>query len=273
MKTKERLVDFAHPTVKETARRLTAGATTDRERLERLFYFVRDEIKFAFPKEGDLVKASETLASGKGQCNTKGVLFLALCRAAGMRARIHFSLIRKEIQRGLFVGLLYRIMPDLISHGWLEVFVEGKWRRIDSYINDEPFYLAGRDELKRRGWDTGFSISCSKGESSTDFDIDRERFVQMDAVVEDQGVWDDPEDYFASGDYKNRPGALKLFLYGLVVGRVNKRVEGLRGRCLSGLSGLPSADGAGMDRIVCDVTDTSARAGKRTPRSRFGRFD
>ncbi len=53
----------------------------------------------------------------------------------------------------------------------------------------------------------------------------------MDAVVEDQGVWADPADYYSTKHYKNRPGRFKLFVYGLLVGRVNKRVESLRQGC------------------------------------------
>jgi len=50
----------------------------------------------------------------------------------------------------------------------------------------------------------------------------------MDAVVEDHGIWDDPSDYYETGLYKNRPNAVTLFLYRLLIGRVNKRVEHMR---------------------------------------------
>jgi hypothetical protein len=38
-------------------------AKDQREKLEKIFYYVRDEILFGLPKKGDLVKASETIAS------------------------------------------------------------------------------------------------------------------------------------------------------------------------------------------------------------------
>lgn len=115
-----RLADDDHPLVRETAERLIRGEEAPRRRLEKLFYYVRDEIRFGFPMDGDLVKASDTIGLGMGQCNTKGALFLALCRASGIPGRMHFSLIKKEIQRGLFTGLGYLLMPPLISHGWLD---------------------------------------------------------------------------------------------------------------------------------------------------------
>lgn len=228
MKSIPRLADDDHPLVRETAERLAGGEESPGWRLEKLFYYVRDGIRFGFPMGGDLVKASDTIRLRMGQCNTKGALFLALCRASGIPGRMHFSLIRKEIQRGLFTGIGYLLMPSLISHSWLEVKIEGKWRRLDSYINDEAFFTAAKLVLKEKGWDTGYSISCANGRCSADFHIDDERFVQMDAVVADQGVWKDPSDYYRTEAYRNRPGYIKLLLYRLMIKKVNNRVELLR---------------------------------------------
>jgi hypothetical protein len=228
MNPDQKLADYDNPLVRETAGRLIGNAATAREKLARLFYYVRDDIKFAFPQEGDLVKASSTIRLGKGQCNTKSTLFVALCKAAAIPSRIHFSLIQKEIQRGLFTGLAYKLMPPLISHSWAEVEIEGKWRRIDSYINDEAFYLAAKSALQKKQWDTGYSVSCPDGACSCDFNLDQEAFVQMGAVVLDHGVWDDPADYYATDHYQNRPGTLKLLLYRFLIGRINKRVESMR---------------------------------------------
>jgi hypothetical protein len=228
MPTSKLLADYEHPLVRETAERLTRDEATIRGKIEKLFYFVRDGIKFAFPADGDLVKASDTIRSGVGQCNTKGTLFLALCKAAGIPARLHFSTIKKDIQHGLFTGLAYRLMPPEISHSWLEVMIDGRWRRLDSYINDEAFYEAGKAALRERGWNTGFSISREGGESSAAFNLDEEKFVQMDAVVGDHGVWDEPSNYYASSAYKNRPGLLRLLVYRALIGSINRRVERLR---------------------------------------------
>jgi hypothetical protein len=224
----QRLADYDHPLVRETAERLTSDAITVREKLDRLFHYVRDDIKFGFTQDGDLAKASTTIRLRKGQCNTKGTLFLALCKPVGIPARIQFSLIKKEIQRGLFTGLGYKMMPPLLSHSWIEVEVEVKWRRIDSYINDKEYYLAAKSVLKKKRWDTGYSISCPGGECSCEFNIDQEVFVQMGAVVGDHGVWDDPGDYYATDRYQNRPNTLKLILYRLMIWRINRRVESIR---------------------------------------------
>lgn len=214
--------------MKETVEHLTQGEFTDRQKLERLFLFVRDRIRFRFPLEGDLVRASETIKSESGQCNTKGTLLLALCKAARIRARLHFSLIDKRIQRGFFTGPLYWLMPKKIFHAWLEVLIDGKWRRMDGYINDQPLHQRAVKELERRGWRTGFSVALGNGEPSTTLNIDEENVEQMDAVTDDHGVWDEPADYYASGLYKNRPGPVRLFLYEYMANQVNKKVDALR---------------------------------------------
>ncbi len=222
------LADSDHPIIRQTAKRLTQGAKTDREKLKRLFLFVRDDITFGFPAKGDLVPASETIQTGIGQCNTKAALLLALCRASGIPARIHFSLISKEIQRGFFTGLAYWLMPNEISHSWVEVEIEGAWRRIDSFINDMPLHRAAEHVLSRRDWSVGFSLALANGHASADFNADEDAFEQMVAVTDDHGVWEDPSEYYASPLYRNRPGFLRMLAYRLMIGGVNRKVERLR---------------------------------------------
>lgn len=225
----EPLADFDDPLVRAVAQRLVAGEATTRGQLARIFAFVRDEIPFGFPVAGDLVKASDVIRSGRGQCNNKSTVFLALCKAAGIPARIHFSLISKEIQHGLFKGPAYWLMPAQISHSWVEVEIDGRWRRIDAYINDCRFQAGAVSELRHRGWTTGFSVALPRtGDPATDLELDSERFVQMAAVTDDHGTFGDPADYFASPRYRNRPGGFRLWLYRRWVGGINRRVKAIR---------------------------------------------
>jgi hypothetical protein len=233
--------------VQEVATRLTAEERTVRGKLARLYDYVRDEIAFCFPVAGDLVRASEVIRSGQGQCNNKTTLFLALCRAADIPARVHFSLISKQIQRGLFSGLAYWLMPDKISHSWIEVEVDDRWRRIDAYINDAAFQAGAVAELKRCGWRIGFSVALPPtGQLPTQFDLEAEQFVQMDAVTDDHGTWADPADYYGTPLYRNRPGRLKLWLYVHWVESINAKVGRLRDRAAAPRS--PDGPGANAGR-------------------------
>lgn len=230
MKTLPAFADFDHPLVKSTAERLADSQGTIEGKVEQILLFVRNEIKFYFPLKGDFVKASETIETKQGQCNTKGTLFLALCKAIGIPARLHFSLISKEIQKGFFSGPSYWLMPKSISHSWIEVFVQERWNRVDSYINDRQLHAGATKELDRLGWQTGFSISKAESNlsSNNQFLFGTEQFEQMGAVTDDHGVWDEPCEYYASEMYRNRPGPIRMFIYRLVVNAANQRVAALR---------------------------------------------
>ncbi len=224
----EILADHDHPLVKDTAKRLTQAETTLRGKLEQLFHYVRDDIRFAFPENGDFVRASDTIQLGYGQCNTKATLLLALCKAVGIPARIHFSLITKDIQRGFFTGIAYWLMPREISHSWIEVKINETWRRIDTFINDLLLFTAAKTQLKRRGWSVGYSVALKDGEASAELDLDHEAFQQMAAVIDDHGTWDDPSAYYESAKYKNRPDGIRMWFYRHMIDGINRRVERLR---------------------------------------------
>ncbi len=224
----DKLADYDHPTIKELSARLTQSEKTARGKLDRIFHYVRDDVRFGFPLDGDFVKASDTIRLGYGQCNTKATLLLALCKAAGIPARIHFSLISKDIQKGFFTGLAYWLMPREISHSWIEVEIEGRWRRIDTFINDKTLFDAAKAKIKRLGWSVGFSVALDDGEASANLDLDHEVYQQMAAVTDDHGTWDDPSAYYESENYRNRPDGFRMWVYRHLIGGVNRRVEAVR---------------------------------------------
>ncbi|MHA6325833.1 transglutaminase-like domain-containing protein [Roseivivax sp. CAU 1753] len=220
--------DHDHPAIKELADTLTRSETTPRAKLDRIFHYVRDDIRFGFPVDGDFMKASDTIRLGYGQCNTKATLLLALCRAAGIPARIHFSLISKDIQKGFFRGLAYWLMPKEISHSWIEVEIDGRWRRIDTFINDRTLFDAAKAKVRKLGWSVGYSVALKDGEASAELNLDDEAYQQMAAVTDDHGIWDDPSDYYASESYRNKPDGFRMWVYRHLIGGINRRVETLR---------------------------------------------
>lgn len=221
-------IDSDSSLVKDVAKELTFGKNSDMEKLESIFYYVRDKVKFAFLKEADFLTASQVIKRGEGQCNNKSILFQALNQAAGLESRIHFSTIKKSIHFGLFKGLVYLLMPKEISHSWIEVKIDGQWKGIDTYINDYDFFNGSKKMLKKLGVETGLSVSCAVGEASADFNIDGSKYSQMGAVVKSQGTYMEANDYFTSGEHKNNPGKLKMFIYRLHVEGINRRIRELR---------------------------------------------
>lgn len=221
-------VDYESIEVKLVIESITHDGMSDEEKLERLLLYVRDDIKFGFLPEGDFVKASEIIRRKLGQCNNKSILFHGLCKAANIQSRIRFSTIRKDIQSGLFRGWIYALMGDEISHSWLEVKINNRWHQIDGYINDQAFYLSGKERLKKEHRTTGYSISCDEGASSIELDLHGDSFVQMGAVVEKQEAYDDPSEYFESDLYKNNLSELKMWFYRRAIIKINKRICKMR---------------------------------------------
>ena len=90
------LVDSGHPEIVAHATRL-AGAGSDREKALRLYYAVRDGLRYDpynTPMKREAYRASTTLAAGHGYCVNKAGLMAALCRASGIAARVGYADVR-----------------------------------------------------------------------------------------------------------------------------------------------------------------------------------
>lgn len=229
MTTNVYLSDFDHPTVQKKATELTAGKGTPLTKIESIFYFVRDGIRFGFPPKWDEVKASEVMAYGLGYCNTKATLFLALSKAVGIPARVHFGLIDSRIMRGILPSFVFPFMPKVAGHSWIEVHLDGQWKPIDSYINDRLLYEQAVRQLNSSGRTIGCSVSFKDGKSSCEFNFGEKGFVHMGAVVEDHGVWDDAAEYFASEKYQ-RWSSIQSMMYPALAFLANRNVERIRAR-------------------------------------------
>jgi hypothetical protein len=221
------LADFDHPVVQQKAAELTLGKKAALDKIESIFYFVRDGIKFGFPPKWDEVKASEVMGYGLGYCNTKATLFRALCKAAGIPARVHFGMIDIRIMRGILPSFVFPFMPKAGGHSWIEVQLDGEWKPIDSYINDQVLYGKSLERLKETKEELGYSVSFIGGKSSCEFNFGEKGFVHMGAVVEDHGVWEDPAEYFASDKYP-RWNAIQSMSYPLLAFLANRNVGRIR---------------------------------------------
>jgi hypothetical protein len=227
MATAARLADLDHPEVARTADELTRGRATALAKLESIFLFVRDRISFGFPPRWDEVTASETLGHGVGYCTTKATLFRALCGAAGVPCRVHFGLIDIRIMRGILPFFAFPFMPKAGGHSWVDVQLDGKWKPLDSYINDVAFYARARRRLEESGRSVGYSVSFIGGRSSCELNFGEQGFVHMGAVVADHGVWDDPAEYFAGSAYPRMGGARRL-VYPALAHIANRTIARIR---------------------------------------------
>ena len=132
------VIESTHAAVEEFARRHAGGSGPDIERAVRLYYAVRDSIRYD-PYLIDLsvegMKASATLSSGRGWCVSKAVLLAACCRSVGIAARLGFADVRNHLSTE---RLRERMRTDIFYwHGYTEVHLEGKWVKATPAFNIE----------------------------------------------------------------------------------------------------------------------------------------
>ncbi len=128
-----RFIDFDKPELLNLAKRLIEGVspTDTKEQACRLFYFVRDKIPYKLMTDmltRKYLRASETLKRGYGFCIAKATLLVALARAVGIPARLHFAdiinrLLNESVRKFMGTNLF-------VFHGYTEVFVEGEWYKV-----------------------------------------------------------------------------------------------------------------------------------------------
>ena len=164
------------------------------DRAKAVYNFVKDEILFGY-NVSDKRKASDVLKDGYGQCNTKGILLMALFRAANIPCKIHGFTIDKILQKGAMTGLVYRSAPKEILHSYVEAFIGGKWYNLEGFILDNK-YLSSLQKKFKPNSDGSF---IGHGVATKDFmnppiEFDLcDTYIQKEGIVRDLGVYSDPD--------------------------------------------------------------------------------
>jgi transglutaminase-like putative cysteine protease len=134
-------VESAHPWVAAFADRVAGGlpsGASPLERAVRLYYAVRDEIRYD-PYTAELsvegLRARRTLELGRGWCVSKAILLAACCRAQGIPARLGFADVRNHLSTE---KMRQRMQTDVFYwHGYTSIFLEGKWVKSTPAFNVE----------------------------------------------------------------------------------------------------------------------------------------
>ncbi len=134
-----------HPEVIALAERIAGQAQSVSERAERLFNFVRDNIRYSVMVPVSRLEdylALSTLARGRGYCVQKSALLCALARTQGIPCRLSFADIRNQ----LLHGQLAQDIPDGVIY--YHCFVE--WRLGGRWIKSTPSF--DRALSQEKGW-------------------------------------------------------------------------------------------------------------------------
>ncbi|MTI17290.1 transglutaminase family protein [Rhodobacteraceae bacterium RKSG542] len=221
------MLDFSAPLIADLAHWKKWLALPEAERAGAIYDFVRNDIAFGY-NSGDTLTASEVLADGYGQCNTKGTLLMALLRKGGIPCRFHGFTIYKELQAGAIPPLLQRIAPDEIIHSWVEAFVNGKWIKLEGFIIDEVYMKAVQRRFSgSKGTFKGYGIATKDLQNPQVKWTGGDTFIQKEGIAQDFGIYDRPEDFY--GRFGSNLSGIKKWAYKLVLRHwMNWNVERIR---------------------------------------------
>ena len=132
------LLDFSAANIQRLINDKLWKQADEYHRIKLIYNYVRDEILFGYNID-DGIPASKVLADGYGQCNTKGILFMALLRGVNIPCRVHGFMIDKKLQKGAMTGIIYRSAPKNIFHSWVEVCLDGIWYELEAFILDKGY--------------------------------------------------------------------------------------------------------------------------------------
>lgn len=133
-------IDSDHPLVREKALSLVDGISGDKGKAIAMYHWVRDTLYYD-PYDISLrhtnMKASNILQRSrlKGFCIEKSIVMAALCRAAGIPARLVFFNVRNHIGVERLVAMLKTDV--IVFHGCNELLLDGKWVKCTPAFNKD----------------------------------------------------------------------------------------------------------------------------------------
>ncbi|WBU59349.1 transglutaminase-like domain-containing protein [Paracoccus albus] len=233
-----KLLDFSAPAIANLVKRRGWPDMAEFDRIGAAYDFVRDEIKFGYNRSDDIL-ASEVLADGYGQCNTKGTLLMAMLRRLGIPCRLHGFAIHKQLQRGVVPELVYPLAPDNILHSWVEIRHQDRWINLEGFILDRDFLSAIQQRFNNE-----VSEFCGYGVGTmclSDPPVDwrgTDTYIQRTGINADFGLFDSPDAFYAK-HHQNIVG-LKALLYKYLIRHwMNARVRRIRSGHVSGSTVAP----------------------------------
>ncbi len=130
-------LDFEHAAVAAFTDRAIQDAATPVERAVRLYYAVRDEIRYdpyAVRMTPAGFRASAVVRQGRAFCIPKAVLFAACARRAGIPSAIGLS----DVTNHFTSERLRRRMGGrdiFLHHGYAALYLDGRWLKVAPAFN------------------------------------------------------------------------------------------------------------------------------------------
>lgn len=221
-----RQLDVGTSSVRIQALKLTQLLADPRSRAMAIHDFVKS-LTFAVVPDFLGLRASDILKLGHGDCHTKGMLFVALLRAAQVPARLRFVTLPTHFLHGLIdTG------AASMTHAVAEVWLDGRWVQTDTYVMDVRLVRQARAMLMRSGRRCGFGVhrDAHLHWNGSQHAYAQYALADKEAVpLADLGATHDPHHFYADASHASLKfgftGRVKWLLTAQIV---NRKVELLR---------------------------------------------
>jgi hypothetical protein len=164
-------------------------------RTRQIYEFVRDSIAYGFPKK-PFQPASEVLSAGYGMSVSKSILLMALLRYVHMPCRFHGFLIKKEFLRGIPEDSVYKKIPPLLVHAWVEVLLDDRWIILEGATLPKAFI---EKQTAKIPFGTGEFNGLGLGVHELDNLLyewsGKHTYIQRNAILRDYSVFNAPDHY------------------------------------------------------------------------------
>jgi transglutaminase-like putative cysteine protease len=199
------VIEADEPSVSAFAAKHAREAQDCRTRVIRLYYAVRDGIRYD-PYTIDLsvegLRAANTLKTGRGWCVTKAILLTACCRSMGIPARLGFADVRNHLSTARMRDLMKTDM--FYWHGYTSIYINDAWVKATPAFNIELCQRFGIRSLEFDGENDSlyhpFDLSGNRHMEYLNY---RGEFadVPVDAIRETFGREYAPVDSWQLGDF------------------------------------------------------------------------
>lgn len=173
------LMPLSHPAVRQWINEHGTGEDETAKAIA-LYLSVRDGIRydpFDIRFEPQALKADRIIEKGRGHCVDKALLYVTLCRAAGIPSRIGLARVRNHMGTARLEGIL---QSDILTpHGYAEVFLEGKWVKCTPAFNRELCERLGVDPLEFNGKEDSIFQGYDRGEGFMEYLEDYGHFAEL----------------------------------------------------------------------------------------------
>lgn len=218
------LLDLEDPRLRLRVQSLVQLCQTEREKAIAIYGYVK-RLPLARRMKLRLRTAREVFDAGRGDAQDKATLLVAMLRLARLPARIRYVAVAGEIMRGMAPGLKEAARP------LVEVWLQSRWLRTDTYIFDPACMAAARQRLRELGWEWGYGIHVNGHMLWDGFEDAYLGGVPTECdlmVVRELGVFHDPGELAASPAYRRHFTWVRLLQWVLLAPLADRALRGLR---------------------------------------------